>query len=245
MRPSSSPLRRLLPCGALQLYTREGSDVRLARGYASRISGWNRERKLRLFMQTLRLTSTSRVLDVGYRDHEYGPHENYLEQHYPWPSQLTALGIEEPVECPKRYPEVTFVCYDGMRFPFEDAHFDVAYSNAVIEHVGGRDRQLLFLSELTRVASSVWMTTPSRGFPIDTHTLIPLAHWLPKRARDAVYARSGKSWATGDYINLLYKRDLERLVVDSGATHYRIIANRFALWPLDYVVVVDRRGAAG
>lgn len=210
-----------------------------------RISGRNRERKVRLFMETLPLTSSSRVLDVGFTDHEYDPHDNYLEQHYPWPSQLTALGIDEPIECPRRYPEVSFVRYDGMRFPFEDAHFDVAYSNAVIEHVGSRERQLLFLSELLRVAHSVWMTTPSRRFPIDTHTLIPLAHWLPLRARDAIYTRLGKPWATGEYLNLLYKRDIERLLLDSGAKHYRIITNRFALWPLDYVVVVDRRGTAG
>lgn len=192
-------------------------------------------------METFRLTSSSRVLDVGFSDHEYGPHENYLEKHYPWPGQLTALGIDEPVECPKRYPEVSFVHYDGKRFPFEDAQFDVAHSNAVIEHVGSRERQLLFLSELLRVARCVWMTTPSRGFPIDSHTLIPLAHWLPKRARDAIYTRLGKSWATGDYLNLLYKRDIEWLLVGSGATHHHIITNRFALWPMDYVVVVERR----
>ena len=59
-----------------------------------------------MFMRDARSQQPSRVLDVGFRDHEYGPHENYLEQHYPWPGQLTALGIEEPVECPKRYPEV-------------------------------------------------------------------------------------------------------------------------------------------
>lgn len=217
----------------------------LARRFAARISGRNRERKLHLFMKTLGLTSASRVLDVGFRDEEYGPDENYLEQHYPWPDRLTALGIDEPVECPKRYPEVSFVCYDGSRFPFADEQFDVAHSNAVIEHVGGHDRQLLFLSELLRVARSVWMTTPNRGFPVDTHTLIPFAHWLPSRARDAIYARFGKSWAAGSYLNLLYRRDLERLLRESGAANYRLVANKFAFWPMDYVVVVDGRDVAG
>ena len=145
---------------------------------------------------------------------------------------------------PSDIPEVSFVRYDGMRFPFEDGHFDVAHANAVIEHVGGRDRQLLFLSEMLRVARSVWMTTPSRSFPVDTHTLIPLAHWLPVRARDAIYKRLGKSWAADGYISLLYKRDLERLLREIGATHCRIITNRFALWPLDYVVVADRSGVS-
>jgi len=193
-------------------------------------------------MTTFCLSDTSRVLDVGYTDPEWVPNDNYLEQHYPWPRQLTALGIDEPVECPQRYPGVEFVHYDGTRFPFEDVQFDVAYSNAVIEHVGGRERQLLFVSEMLRVAHAVWLTTPSRGFPIDSHTLIPLAHWLPRWARDAIYTRFGKSWAAGDYLNLLYRRDIEQLLLESGATRYRIITNRFVLWPMDYIVVVDQSG---
>ena len=213
----------------------------LTRRLASRVSGRNRERKLRGFMETFRLTSASRVLDVGFTDHEYVPHENYLERHYPWPSRLTALGIDEPVECPKRYPEVSFVRYDGTVFPFEDGEFDVAHSNAVIEHVGGRDRQLLFVSELLRVAHSVWMTTPSRGFPLDSHTLITMAHWLPRSWRDAVYAKLGKSWATGDYLNLLYRRDIERLLAEAGTADYRIVSNRLVFLPMDYVVIAMGR----
>ncbi len=214
------------------------------RWLATRISGWNRRRKLRLFMDSLHLTSTSRVLDVGFTDHEYGPHDNYLERHYPWPSRLTALGIDEPVECLDRYPDVSFVCYEGTRFPFDDKRFDVAHSNAVLEHVGGRNRQLLFLSEMMRVACAVWMTTPSRCFPVDSHTLIPLAHWLSPRVRDAIYMRLRRSWATSDYLDLLSKRDIERLLLESGATCYQIVTNRFALWPLDYVVIIDGRREA-
>jgi hypothetical protein len=35
--------------------------------------------------------------------------------------RLTALGIDEPVECPQRYPEVSFMCYDSRSFPV-DSH---------------------------------------------------------------------------------------------------------------------------
>lgn len=211
--------------------------VSLARRFATRVSGRNRQRKLRLFMDTFGLRNTCQVLDVGFTDHEYVPHENYLERHYPWPGQVTALGIDEPVECAKRYPEVTFVRYDGLRFPFDDKQFDVAHSNAVIEHVGSRDRQALFVSELLRVAHSVWLTTPSRSFPIDSHTLIPAAHWLPNHLRNGIYARLGKSWATGDYLNLLYRSDLESLLAEAGAKEYRIITNRFAMLPMDYIAI--------
>lgn len=213
----------------------------LARKIGLRVSGRNRERKMDRFMEICRPTSQTRVLDVGFSDHEYGPNDNYIERHYPWPHNLTALGICESVECRSKYPEVTFVRYDGTYFPFETSSFDIAWSNAVLEHVGDLKRQELFIRELTRVARRVWVTTPSRRFPVDTHTLIPVAHWFPKNLRDGIYRLAGKPWATGDRLNLLYKRDLQRILRAADVTEYRIITNRILLWPVDYVAIIEAR----
>ncbi len=54
------------------------------------------------------------------------------------------------------------------------------WSNAVLEHVGTRDDQLLFLREVRRVGRRVFLTTPNRHFPVEVHTRTPLLHWLPK-----------------------------------------------------------------
>lgn len=213
-----------------------------SRRVAVRVSGRNRERKLRLFMDTFRPDSTTRVLDVGFAEGSWMPDANYLEQHYPWPRQLTALSIDEPVEGPRWYPEVTFVQYDGRHFPFEDAQFDIAWSNAVLEHIGGHERQVLFIRELMRVAKAVWLTTPNRGFPIDSHSLIPLAHWLPPKARDAIYLSFGRTWATSDFCNLLYRRDLVRLLSEAGVTQYRVITNRLMCWPMEFIVAAGASG---
>jgi hypothetical protein len=44
--------------------------------------------------------------------------------------------------------------------------------------------------ELCRVAARVFVTTPNRFFPLEVHTLLPFAHWLPPAARArAVRAR--------------------------------------------------------
>jgi hypothetical protein len=72
---------------------------------------------------------------------------------------------------------------DGRALPFADGEFDVAFSNAVVEHVGGRDDQQRFVLELCRVAKSVFLTTPNRLFPLDPHTLLPVVHWLPDGRR--------------------------------------------------------------
>jgi ubiquinone/menaquinone biosynthesis C-methylase UbiE len=50
------------------------------------------------------------------------------------------------------FPGKRFVQYAGGRFPFSNKTFDWVFSNAVIEHVGDENAQLLFLNEMMRVA---------------------------------------------------------------------------------------------
>ena len=81
---------------------------------------------------------------------------------------------------------------DGRELPFPDRAFDLGFSNAVVEHVGGgREEQRRFVHELCRVAERVFVTTPNRFFPIEVHTLVPFAHWLPRAARDRVLRARG------------------------------------------------------
>ena len=81
------------------------------------------------------------------------------------------------------FPQITTVVADGRDLPFADGEFDVGFSNAVVEHVGGRDDQERFVRELCRVAKRVFVTTPNRLFPVDPHTLLPFLHWLPEGRR--------------------------------------------------------------
>ncbi|MDR2410330.1 MAG: hypothetical protein LBE13_19775 [Bacteroidales bacterium] len=43
-----------------------------------------------------------------------------MEKNYPYPSNITALGIEDYDLFKVRYPDVSVVRYDGRVFPFED-----------------------------------------------------------------------------------------------------------------------------
>ena len=90
------------------------------------------------------------------------------------------------------FPAVTAVQADGRDLPFADGAFDLGFSNAVVEHVaGGRDGQRRFVHELCRVARRVFVTTPNRFFPLEVHTLVPFAHWLPRGPRDRVLRARG------------------------------------------------------
>ncbi|MBD3247803.1 SAM-dependent methyltransferase, partial [Candidatus Falkowbacteria bacterium] len=65
----------------------------------------NRERKWNIFLKELDPSYNDSILDVGYSDKEYSKTDNYLEKHYPYKKKITALGVEELVEFPKRYPK--------------------------------------------------------------------------------------------------------------------------------------------
>jgi hypothetical protein len=160
---------------------------------ASRVSLASRERKLALFRELLQPGPETTVVDVGVTDAPFGggSTDNFFEALYPWPQRITAVGNTGLDRFRAAFPDVTAVEADGRRLPFDDGTFDVGFSNAVVEHVaGGRSGQRQFVHELCRVARRVFVTTPNRFFPLEVHTLLPLAHWLPSgpRAR-AVGAR--------------------------------------------------------
>lgn len=167
---------------------------------ADQISLRSRQRKFALFMETIAPTAGTTVLDVGVDDFGFGEHAgcatlNFFEELYPWPEQVTALGLHEGERLRARYPRVTYVQGDALELPFEDNAFDVIFSNAVIEHVGGRDEQRRFVSEGLRVARRAFITTPNRWFPIEVHTRLPLVHWLPDSLSRRTYDLARKSWA--------------------------------------------------
>jgi len=196
------------------------------------ISLRSRERKLRLFLEELRPTADTTVLDVGADELGFGEGDgcatmNFFEELYPWPERITALGLHDGVGFRARYPRIPYVQGDACALPFEDGAFDIVFSNAVIEHVGGRERQRQFVSEAIRVGRRVFITTPNRRFPIEVHTRLPLVHWLPDAVSHRVYDVTGKE--IGAEVDLLTRRSFAQLfpgrvrVVSLGLTLVAVV----------------------
>lgn len=203
-----------------------------------KISMFNRKRKYNTFINVFLPNQDTTILDIGFSDNEYRDTSNFLEKHYPYPTKITALGLDEPILFKQNYPGIRTVTYDGNIFPFKDKEFDICWSNAVLEHVGALDKQVLFVKELIRTGKSVYFTTPNRLFPVEIHTRMPLIHYLPKRIFDKIMSILNKTKWIGDNLNLLSNRKLKKILKLAGAENYKIIRNKLLGFTLDFVVII-------
>jgi len=196
------------------------------------ISLRSRRQKLRLFLEELGPTPETTVLDVGADELAFGEGDgcrtmNFFEELYPWPERITALGLHEGAGFRARYPGIRYVQGDACALPFADGEFDVVFSNAVIEHVGGRERQRVFVSEALRVGRRAFITTPDRRFPVELHTRLPFVHWLPDRLSHPLYRAAGRE--LGTELDLLTRRAFASLfpgrvrIVSLGLTLVAIV----------------------
>jgi len=180
------------------------APVRLADALSLR----SRRRKLGLFLELMAPDATTTVLDVGVDEVSSGEAggesgcttHNFFEERYPWPGRITALGLHDGARFRERHPEIPYVQGDACALPFPDGAFDVVHSNAVIEHVGGRQRQEAFVREAVRVGRRVFLTTPNRWFPLEVHTRLPFVHWLPDAVAGRAYDIVRKPWAKENHL---------------------------------------------
>ena len=180
--------------------------LRLVRAPARRLSAWSRSRKLAVLKQLIEPGSS--VLLVGVGPTAGIGTESQIEKGLAEHARVVALvypEISEPVL------GLVTVRGDARALPFADRSFDYVVSNAVIEHVGGPAGARSMLREAARVARQGWIhTTPNRRFPMETHTGVPLLHWLPTDLRERAFARMGIGFPDENY-HLYTSRSLRHL----------------------------------
>jgi hypothetical protein len=197
-------------------------------GFVSRMSMQARLKIFDRLMLEVRPTSSTKVLDVGVTSNRR-PDSNFFERLYLYPSQITAVGLEDASFLEDDHPGIRYIKADGLNLPFPDHSFDLVVSFAVIEHVGSRFQQKAFLMELCRVGKSVYLSTPNRWFPVEFHTVMPLVHWLPPNWFRFILKLLGKQfYAREENLNLLSARDLLELF----PSNYRCIPKHHKLFGL-------------
>ena len=111
--------------------------------------------------------------------------------------QMSSEGIDDlEIVVLNVHPEhsplanVTAAAGDGRDLSqFEDASFDVVFSNSVIEHLGTFEDQRRMADEVRRVGRRYFVQTPNRYFPLEPHFFFPGFQFLPMRARVGLVRR--------------------------------------------------------
>lgn len=151
----------------------------------------NRMRNRRFaFFETLcdNLEGPIRILDIGgttefWRQRGWAGRED---------RQITLVNLkaEEQTE-----PNIVPTVGDATNLSeIQDAAYDVAFSNSVIEHVFTWENQEKMAAEVRRVGDSYFLQTPNYWFPIEPHFLFPAWHYLPKGVRIAILRRRRVGW---------------------------------------------------
>lgn len=97
-----------------------------------------------------------------------------------FPNRITILNLDDEPTHPLN-DKSNYVKGSALSTPFADQHFDLAFSNSVIEHVGGVAEQRLFAAEMMRIGRRIYCQTPNKWFPIEPHYMAPFVHWLPAK----------------------------------------------------------------
>jgi hypothetical protein len=183
-------------------------EVATPHSFGERLTILARDRIYDDFIRICRPKPEETILDVGVSD-VIGDGANVLEHKYPYPERLTAIGLGTADDFRTAFPNVTYHRITAnASFPFPDRSFDIATSNAVLEHVGSTENQRRFVAELMRVGRRAFITVPHRFFPVEHHTAIPLIHWTDSGFRLMCRMLGKGDWSRSDNLILMSRRRL-------------------------------------
>ncbi len=118
-----------------------------------------------------------RILDIGGTE-SYWERMQFTEQDN---VQITLLNLQA---VPVNHKNFTSIAGDACDLrEFGDKHFDIVFSNSVIEHLFSLENQEKMAAEARRVGKNYYIQTPNYYFPFEPHWLRPFFQYLPFSTR--------------------------------------------------------------
>jgi SAM-dependent methyltransferase len=149
--------------------------------------------------------STARMLDVGTGS---GTIASYFR------SRVTALNSVDVVD-ERTDTDFDFRLIESEVLPFEDAAFDVAISNHVVEHVDDPQLHLDEIGRVLRPGGVCYIATPNKLWPMEPHFDLPFLAWLPSPSLRDRYVRLTRRGQKYD-AQLLTRAGLARSATKAG-----------------------------
>src|SRR5512133_3821463 len=130
---------------------------------------------------------------------------------------------------------------------FSDKHFDIVFSNSVIEHVGNFQRQKEMANEIMRTGKGFFIQTPNYWFPLEPHFLFFGFHYMPLWLKILLIQNFSLGWMgihkektmaseVADSIHLLSKIQLKTLFPGT------IMVNEYFLGLIKSIMVIKTIG---
>ena len=170
-----------------------------------------RQRIFRDFIMQMRPLPSDQILDLGVSD-VVSEGANVFERSYPHQSNITACGLGAGLQFKSSFPLVRYVEIEpNVPLPFDNGSFEIATTNAVLEHAGSVENQLLLVRELCRVARKVFISVPNRFFPIEHHTALLFVHYHKKAFQIACRIAGKSEWAREENLILMTPQRLRHV----------------------------------
>lgn len=123
-----------------------------------------RKSRMTLFLEKIQPVKNMKILDLG------GTPEIWDFVDLPLNITCLNLSINTKMRNYKTHHNIVFIEGDACNLSqFEYGDFDLVFSNSVIEHVGGNEKQTKFCDEVKRISDKHWIQTPHKNFPIEAH----------------------------------------------------------------------------
>ncbi len=147
------------------------------------LSTYSRNKRAKLFIEKMKPKEKMKILDIGGQPQ--------IWDHVKIPLQITCLNLPGIATTDhKTHHEIIYVEGDGCSMPeFQSGHFDLVFSNSVIEHVGNYKKRKMFADEVIRLSKCYWIQTPYKYYPIEAHCGMPFWWLYPKFMRSFFIAR--------------------------------------------------------
>ena len=115
-------------------------------------------------------------------------------------------------------------------------------SNATLEHVGSYQNQCKFVKELYRISRKrCIISTPNRYFPIDSHTMLPFIHWLPKKIHRKILKLLNQSFlAKEENLNLISTKDIVEICRMCNLNNFKILRMKYYLFTSNLILILDK-----